>query len=140
MMNAEREQFEQRLSHQPWRPVPAEWRAEILSAAGAAPSSRHSSFVIRHSRLSALLWPHPAAWAGLAAVWIMILGLDISTHERATAMAAASPPASTEVLVELKQQQRLMAELMGSRDTRDADRARIYIPQPRSELLRTMAG
>ena len=47
--------------------------------------------------------------------------------------AEKSSPPSPEVIVELRQQQRLLAELIGPRDTSDADRSKSFAPQPRSE-------
>jgi hypothetical protein len=37
------------------------------------------------------------------------------------------------VVAELKQQQRMLAELIGPRETHDADRTKPFVPQPRSE-------
>ena len=144
MMNEEMEQFERRLSRQPFRQVPAEWREEILAVAGR--DSRvegqaqkwlwPSSLV---SRLSSVLWPHPVAWAGLAAVWIFIFAVDFSTRDNAPAMAEKFSPPTTEVIVEVRQQQRLLAELIGPREAHDADRSKSLAPRPRSELIRVWA-
>jgi hypothetical protein len=48
-------------------------------------------------------------------------------------IAEKSAPPSPEVMVELKKQQLLFAELMGPRETPDADRQKIFAPKPRSE-------
>ena len=132
--------FEQTLQRQPLRPVPAEWREEILVAAESASASRHASRATRHSflstlnaQLSTLLWPHPAAWAGLATLWILILAVDISARDRSPAMAEKSAPASPETIVELKKQQRMLAELIGPRDPHDTDRSKSFAPRPRTE-------
>ena len=37
------------------------------------------------------------------------------------------------MVVELKQQQRLFAELIGSRDVYDAEQPKLFVPRPRSE-------
>jgi len=141
------ENFEQRLSRPPLKPIPAEWRAETLMAARAAQPSRHLSPVTRHSRLSTinspltiLFWPHPKAWAGLAAVWILILAVDFSTCDPSPRIAEKSAPPAPEVMVELKKQQLLFAELVGAHEPLDADRQKRFAPKPRSEcgeLLRT---
>jgi hypothetical protein len=141
MMNEEMEQFEQRLSGRPVREVPGEWRAEILGAARAAqavpaaarPALRASFLSTINSQLSTLLWPHPKAWAGLAAVWVCIGALNLSTQDKASRVVEKSAPPSPEVMVELKKQQRLFAELVGSYETTDADRPRVFSPKPRSE-------
>ena len=140
-MNAD--EFEKRLQRQKLRQVPAGWREEILatateSAAGPRPATRNpqpSWLSTLNHQLSTLLWPHPAAWAGLAAIWIFIFAVNISTRDRSPAIVERAVPPSPEVLVELKQQQRMLAELIGSRDSSDADRAKSFAPPPRSERV-----
>jgi hypothetical protein len=87
-----------------------------------------------------LLWPHPAAWAGLAAIWILILAVDFSLRDKAPVMAEKSAPPSPEVIVELRQQQRMLAELIGPRDEREADRSKSFVPQPHSERTEILAA
>ena len=79
-------------------------------------------------------WPHPKAWAGLAAVWILIFAVDFSVRDKSPVMAEKAAPPSPEVIVELKQQQRMLAELIGSSQAREAELPR-YLPQPRSERV-----
>jgi len=141
MMNEETEQFERRLSRQPLRQIPGGWRAEILSAAHEGQTIRHSSPAIRHSwlstfnhQLSTLLWPHPKAWAGLAAVWILIFCMEFSMRDTTPVVAEKAAPPSPEVIVELKQQQRMLAELIGSSEARDVETPR-FLPLPRSERV-----
>ena len=91
--------FEKRLQRQPLRQMPGEWREEILSAARQASLPEHaprtthhvppspSLLSTLHHQLSTLLWPHPTAWAGLAAVWVVILGINLTTRDATTAVA-----------------------------------------------------
>jgi hypothetical protein len=127
------------------RQVPAEWREEILSAANKVGTARRvvhgrlgeaslpNWLSTLNSQLSTILWPHPQAWAGLAAVWILILAVDFSVRDKSPVMAEKFAPPSPEVVAELKQQQRMLAELIGPRETHDADRTKPFVPQPRSE-------
>jgi hypothetical protein len=140
MMNDETEQFEQRLGRQPLKQIPAAWRAEILTAARAAQPSCHLRSVTRHSwlstlnhQLSTLLWPHPKAWGGLAAIWISIFAVNFSMRDTSPQITEKSAPPSPEVIVELKKQQLLFAELVGAREPLDADRQKLFSPKPRSE-------
>jgi hypothetical protein len=141
------EDFEQKLQRQPLRQVPAEWREEILSVANEVGTARRAVHgrldeaslpkwswlsTINH-QLSTLLWPHPKAWVGLAAVWILILAVDFSVRDKSPVMAEKTAPPSPEVIVELRQQRRMLAELIGSRDERDANRSKSFVPLPRSE-------
>ena len=147
MMNEELEPFESRLSRQPMRQIPAAWRGEILAATRDAQPVCHPSPVTRHSLLSTIIhqlstffWPHPKAWAGLAGVWIIIIAVNFSMRDPAPRLAEKSAPPSPEVIVELRQQQLLLAELMGPREARDADRPRIFTPRPRGERMEIFAA
>jgi len=135
MMNDETQQFERRLSRQPLREIPGEWRSDILSAAKRAsrPEPHTSSLSTFTNQLSTFFWPHPKAWAGLAVVWVLILAMNFATRDTSPRMVEKSLPPSPEVIVELKKQQRLFAELMGSREPLDADRQKLFAPKPRSE-------
>ena len=131
-------EFEQKLSRQPLRQVPGEWRAEILREGrrAAAPNNKRdadTASLPNCSWLTMLLWPHPKAWAGLAGGWVLIFALDFSSREQTPIVAEKALPPSPEVMAELKQQNLLFAELMGSRETPDADRRKLFLPRPRSE-------
>ena len=145
MMSEDLEQFERRLSRQPLRRVPPEWRGEILAVASResrvesrAPKLFWSSSVV--CRLSSVFWPHPVAWAGLAAVWIFIFAADFSTRDRTPVVAAMDSPPPVEMMVEVRQQRQLLAELLGLRDTRDADRSKPLAPQPRSQRVEVLSA
>jgi hypothetical protein len=145
-MNMDSE-FEQCLRRQPLKPLPGEWRADILAAAREAQAIRHSSFVIRHSwlstlnsQLSTLLWPHPKAWAGLAAVWLVIFALNFSMRERPPGLVMRASPPSPEAMVELRQQQKMLAELIGPAELGVANRQRVLFPKPRSERVEILAA
>src|SRR5262245_42251155 len=59
-----------------------------------------------------LILPRPRAWAGLAAMWVVIIALKLSTHDPSRIVADRSS-ASPEVLAELRQQKHLYIELAG---------------------------
>jgi len=137
-------EFEQKLSRQPLRQISAKWRAEILGVcvesrfADPSPEPpRHFTFA---GRLADLFWPHPKAWAGLAAIWILIFAINFSIRDRTPAVAEKYAPPSPEVLAELKQQQRLFAELIGANDWREADRQKLFSPKPRSEFAKFLTA
>jgi len=55
-------------------------------------------------------------------------------------VAEKSAPPSPEVMVELKKQQRMFAELVGSREPLDVDRPRIFVPKPRGERVEILTA
>jgi hypothetical protein len=132
--------FEKQLKRQALRQVPDEWRAEILQKAEASTRNSKSaetqnpswlSTLISH--LSTILWPHPKAWAGLAAVWIVIGSLQFASSDHTNRLAARVERPSPESFAILRQQTRLLAELLGQSPPKDADRAKPNPSQPRSE-------
>ena len=144
------EDFEEHLQRQPLRKVPAAWREQILSAARQAASAQSvpcprprahawpSLLSTIHSQLSTLLWPHPAAWAGLAAVWMVILGVNLTTQDTALRVAKRAASPSPQVFMAFQEQQRLLTELIESREVPVAERPKPAPPRPRSERRRDL--
>jgi UDP-N-acetylglucosamine:LPS N-acetylglucosamine transferase len=142
--------FETRLQRQPLRPIPGEWRDDILSAARQASLPQHASRITHHTlasrsllstlnhQLSTLLWPHPTAWAGLAAAWIVILGVNLATRDAATLAARHAAPVAPQVFMAFQEQERLLSELIGPRDTPVAERPKPDPTRPRSEGRRSL--
>jgi len=133
-------QFENRLRHQRVKPVPGEWRDDILREAKRAvkvqrlsPENSYSLLANLKSRLASVLWPVPRAWAGLAAVWVAILVMNFSAADKTAAAAMVGPPPSRETMQALKQQQRLLAELVERPELPKADSPRTNPLGPRSQ-------
>jgi len=78
-----------------------------------------------------LIWPSRRIWAGLAAVWIVILAANFSMRDRSPVVAMKSAP-TEEIIMAWRQQERLLTELMGSDETRAAQPPKPVSPQPRS--------
>jgi hypothetical protein len=143
MMNDETEQFERRLSRQPLRQIPGEWRSAILRAGrrDTVPKNKWDADTASlpkwnwRTSLAEIFWPHPKAWAGLAVVWVFILAMNFSCRDKSSVTAEKYIPPSREVIVELKKQQLLFAELVGLREPLDADRRKMFVPKPRSECV-----
>ena len=131
--------FEKRLERQTIRPVPGEWRREILQTAArrARSDAPHLQLKAQNSKLktfvSELLWPCPQAWAGLAAVWLVILTVNFLTLESSPVIAQKSFPHSPETLMALRQQGWLFAELNEPREVPVAERPKPLPPRPHSE-------
>lgn len=129
--------FEKRLQRQPLRPIPGEWRAEVLRRAEAAaprPAAAGSSpFAMFLRRLVSSLSPHPAAWAALAAVWVLIFALNTASHSHAPQLAKNIARPTVEMVAGLKEQQKILAELIGPSELPAIERPKRFPAQPHSE-------
>ena len=87
--------LEDRLARTPRRGLPPDLRAACLDLARSATAHATSPATTqpprRPSPWSAWLWPHPAAWAGLAAAWCAILALRGPAPVPANVLAATGP-------------------------------------------------
>jgi hypothetical protein len=140
-------EFEQRLKEQPLRQVPVEWRREILSAAKTAALANEASDTV-HQRLgwgalisdwrsvvSELFWPSPRIWAGMAATWLALFAINHLTESTRSQSALAVERAGDGALQARREEARMLAELLGTRDLAvSADRPKSHGPRPRSEL------
>jgi hypothetical protein len=97
--------FEQQLRQQPLRPMPPAWRREILAA--QRPSELSLTIWLRQ-----LLWPHPAAWATLAAAWVLIMGLNFLSRETFHRPAINAELETQAQRLALAEQRRLWLELI----------------------------
>ena len=132
-------EFEQKLSRQPLKKIPGEWRADILTAAESAVSPQKQNQDGLNPNpilwLRELFWPNPKAWAGLAAVWIAILTVNLSMRDDSQIVARKSAPPSPEIVAEVRQQKLMFAQLIGSYEPLDTEPARLFLSRPRSERM-----
>jgi len=80
-----------------------------------------------------LIWPSRRIWAGLAATWILIFVFNLSQRDPAERMARRSPPPSPEMILTFRQQEKLLAELIGPNEAQAVEPPKPFLPQPRSE-------
>jgi hypothetical protein len=133
-------QFESRLRRQTLKPIPCEWRKEILDQAARASEVRQAAtapagsiYDYLKSRLTELLWASPRAWASLAAVWVGILMLNLAGGQEPTTLGMTKPPALPQARQAMRQKQLLLVELAGWSDAQETVRQRPTPPGPRSE-------
>jgi hypothetical protein len=90
-----------------------------------------------------LVWPCRRTWAGLAAVWIALFIFNVSQRDKVELAARKLPPPSPEAILAWRQQERLLAELIGSSGTSgtgDVERRKIFLPKPRTERNEILAA
>jgi hypothetical protein len=101
------DEFEQKLNRQPRREIPAGWRKQILGSCGPMELTAPLSWWRQW------LWPHPAAWTALAALWVVVFALAFAGRPEPAIISADSAKPRTDVLQALAERTRLMAELSG---------------------------
>ena len=106
--------FEDHLKRQPLRRIPESWRKEILAAAKAERTVADvmRDFPSKPPKRKEFSWPSPVAWAGLACVWFVILGLNLATPETKPTAAMKQSPLSPEILQAVFEQRRMVAQYL----------------------------
>ena len=83
-----------------------------------------------------LVLPSRRIWAGLAAVWFLIVAVNVSQREAAPAGKISSAPA----VMSFREQQRWMNELFADRPAPlDAEPPKTFLPKPRTETTKMVA-
>jgi hypothetical protein len=128
--------FEERLRHQPFRPLPTAWREHILLNARAQAAPAAAGATRRAAWWRELLWPCPQAWAALAAVWILLVALQRIGQPPQPQFAAQAQPPSPATRALLREQIELRTELMGAAPAPDLGTPRTPGASPRSHAYR----
>lgn len=131
--------FEKQLERQPLRPVPANWRAEILKASNTAPPSETDGPVL--IRFVGPLWrelfvPCRGIWAALAAAWLVILVLNLPGGGKSTRLAVKASPPNRQVQEVLREQKEMLAQFIEPLMPSPAIRPKT--PGPRGDLPQTV--
>jgi hypothetical protein len=84
-----------------------------------------------------LIFPSRRIWASLATIWIVIFIFNFSQRDQTELMAKKSSP-SPEMILAFRQQEKLLAELMGPDELRAAESPKTFLPRPRSECLEVL--
>ena len=118
----------------PTRDAQIRWEKAIQEAATTQSVRRPEPQNFLHNCWRELIWPCRRIWTGLAAVWIFILAANVSLNEHSPAIAKSGP--TSEMTMTLKDQQKILAELLTDRSApHDVDRQKIFSPKPHTERL-----
>jgi len=59
-----------------------------------------------------LIWPSRRAWAGMAVIWLVVLGANVGMHGASRGTPSRGSTSSRDIAQALHEQQRLLAELL----------------------------
>lgn len=79
-----------------------------------------------------LVLPSRHIWTGLAAIWVFIFIANFSMRDHSQITMAKSSP-SPEMIVAYRQQEKLLAELIGQSEPRVAEPSKTFLPRPSSQ-------
>jgi hypothetical protein len=85
-----------------------------------------------------LVWPCRRIWAGLAAIWVVILGLNASTRAKEEVRTSHRP--SPEIMRALLAREGFLPGPSRAADDREAEPPRLPSPRPRSEQHGVIKG
>ena len=94
--------------------------------------SQTAATMIWHVLWRELILPSRRVWAGLAAVWFLILAVNFSTRDHSPAGAGKAAP-MPEMILSFPQQERLLTELIGPDEARTAVPPKPFSPRPSGE-------
>ena len=126
--------WEQNFRHlEPDQIVRMRWAKAIEAAAAPAPVRRPAPITAIFEWGQDMIGPCRRIWGGLAVIWVVILAVNFSMRADAQTRAMKSSPSSPEMIMAFQQQERLLVELIGPRETRNAEPSKLFLPQPRSQ-------
>lgn len=104
-------------------------------ACEALPAANTKSFqeVLRKAWLE-LVWPSRRAWVGLAALWLVVLGMNVEMKATSPAVPRGYSATAPEIVRAFQEQKRLLAELLPATAPAPAQEPR-PTPSPRSERV-----
>ena len=125
--------------HRSVEPKLDEIRESAVAAVCDRRTSKQTSPAVADRRYNAiaflreLLSFKPQTWAGLAAVWAVVLVLKFSTHD-GSHVVARKTSMSPEAIAQVRQQKLFFFELAGLHEARDATPPKLLFLRPRSDL------
>jgi len=117
---------------QPSQSAQARWSRAIRTDGRREPVRRLTPAMAFHEWWQDVIWARRRVWAGLAAVWVIILMGNLSLPNHAQTLAGKS--SSQEMVTAFKDRQKILAELMASHSSpSEAEPQQIFLPKPRTE-------
>jgi hypothetical protein len=117
------------------------WACAVRAAAGPRPVPTAEPSSTFGDWWHDVVWSSRRVWAGLAAVWMLILAGNLSLHDHPQGFTARSSRPAKEIMMAFKDRQTTLADLLADHSTPDeADRPKLFLPKPRTEYTRILGA
>jgi len=114
-------------------------QATLAEAFGAAdrpkPVRRLAPYRVCRAIWCELIWPCRRAWAGMAALWLMMWGIHVHLSDRQLIEADARPGSAPAIWQSIEDQREVLAQLLPPANSPPVELPRRSSPRPRSERL-----
>jgi hypothetical protein len=118
---------------EPSRATVARWEKDFAAALAPAPAARFGFINSILDWVRDMTWPCRRIWAGFAAVWLMIIGINFSTREGYQNFAEGHTRPSPEMVRAYLEAEGFLAESTWPDKSRVAESPKHSLPPPRSE-------
>lgn len=111
----------------------ARWEKDFAAATAPAPPARFAVIITMLDWVHDMIWPCRRIWAGFAAVWLVIIGINFSTRDSYQTVAGGSSRPSPELVRAYLEAEGFLAGWTRPDRSQAAEPPKPSLPQPRSE-------
>jgi hypothetical protein len=119
--------------------VQRRWVRAVQAAGGPEPVCRLTPVMAILDWWQDVIWSSHRIWAGLTAVWVVLLAVNLSGRDHSQNLTRKSSPPLPEMIMTFRQQESLLTELIGPVETHVAEPAKPFLPKPRTERVEILA-
>jgi hypothetical protein len=128
--------WERTFAHiKPNETVQMRWSKAVRAAGRSQPVRRLTPYRMFGALWRELIWPCRRAWAGMAALWLVMWGIHVHLSDRQLIAVNARPESAPAIWQSIEEQRQVLAQLLPPANSQPIEPPRRSHPRPRSERL-----
>lgn len=128
--------WERTFAHvKPDETVQVRWAEAVRAAGRSTPVRRLAPHRAFHAVWREVIWRCRRAWAGMAALWLVMWGIHVHLSDRQWIAASARPESAPAIWQSIEEQRQVLAQLLPPANSEPIEPPRRSDPRPRSERL-----